>query len=163
MNHRFNSSHKVNFIIFSPDVNKNIQDLSINNYLSSDRSSIVFSYIFFSSCQIQTLFSIKSSLSNQLAFSQDPISNLTDVNNPDPINDINNTSSILTDINVDIQNHLPEKQIIKSISSIQFIIELLLKLKQKIKRELIKTRNTFLKYALNVISKTILKRHKEPS
>ena len=96
--------------------------------------------------------SINSSLSNQLTILQDQIIDLTSSENANSINIINNTATILTDIILSIYNTLPEKTI-KPNTSIPFAIQLLVKQKRKIERAFIKTRNPFLKTALNVISK----------
>ena len=98
--------------------------------------------------------SINSSLSNQLTILQDQILDLTSSENADPINIINNAATILTDTILNIYNTLPEKTI-KPNTSIPFAIQLLVKQKRKIERAFIKTRNPFLKTALNVISKKI--------
>ena len=50
-----------------------------------------------------------TSLSKQLAILQDQISNLINVDNPDPINISNIAANILTDKNMDIHNNLPEE------------------------------------------------------
>ena len=104
------------------------------------------------------LGSINSSLSNQLTILQDQIIDLTSSENANSINIINNTATILTDIILSIYNTLPEKTI-KPNTSIPFAIQLLVKQK-KIERAFIKTRNPFLKTALNAISKKIEKQIK---
>ena len=97
--------------------------------------------------------SINFSLSNQLTILQDQILDLTSSENTDPINIINNAATILTGTILNIYNTLPEKTI-KPNTSIPFAIQLLVKQK-KIERAFIKTRNPFLKTALNAIPKKI--------
>ena len=94
--------------------------------------------------------------SNQLAILQDQVSSLISVNNPHPINFINDAAHIITNIAMDLHNYLQEK-IILTDSSILFNIQLLTEQKRKIKRIFTTTRNPFLKYALNAISKQIKK------
>ena len=94
--------------------------------------------------------------SNQLAILQDQVSSLISVNNPHPINFINDAAHIITNIAMDLHNYLPEKLILTD-SSILFNIQLLTEQKRKIKRIFTTTRNPFLKYALNAISKQIKK------
>ena len=96
--------------------------------------------------------SINFSLSNQLTILQDQILDLTSSENADPINIINNAATILTDTFLNIYNNLPEKTI-KPNATIPF--QLLLKQKRNIERAFIKTRNPFLKTALNAIPKKI--------
>ena len=103
--------------------------------------------------------SINSSLSNQLTILQDQILDLTSSENTDPINIINNAATILTGTILNIYNTLPEKTI-KPNTSIPFAIQLLVKQKRKIDRAFIKTRNPFLRTALNGISKKIEKQIK---
>ena len=92
--------------------------------------------------------SINSSLSNQLTILQDQILDLTSSENTDPINIINNAATILSE------------KTIKPNTSITFAIQLLVKQKRKIERAFIKTRNPFLKTALNAISKKLKKQIK---
>ena len=92
--------------------------------------------------------SINFSLSNQLTILQDQILDLTSSENTDPINIINNAATILSE------------KTIKPNTSITFAIQLLVKQKRKIERAFIKTRNPFLKTALNAISKKIEKQIK---
>ena len=87
--------------------------------------------------------------------------NLINVDNLDSINSIKNAINILTDAIMDIQNHLSEIKTIKPNSNIPYKIQFLIKQNQKIKREYIKRRNTFLKSALTAISKRIKKAHKK--
>ena len=96
--------------------------------------------------------SINFSLSNQLTILQDQILDLTSSENADPINIINNAATILTDTFLNTYNNLPEKTI-KPNATIPF--QLLLKQKRNIERAFIKTRNPFLKTALNAIPKKI--------
>ena len=76
-----------------------------------------------------------------------------------PINIINSAATILTDIILNIYSTLTEKTI-KPNTSIPFAIQLLIKQK-KIERAFIKTRNLFLKTALNTISKKTEKQIKD--
>ena len=99
--------------------------------------------------------SINSSRAKQLAILKDQILSLIYSDNPDPINIINNAVIVLTDSMINIYNNLPEKNI-KPNTSVPLSIQLLIKQK-KIKRAFIKTRNPFLKSALNVISKKLKK------
>ena len=92
--------------------------------------------------------SINSSISNQLTILQDQILDLTSSENTDPINIINNAATILSE------------KTIKPNTSITFAIQLLVKQKRKIERAFIKTRNPFLKTALNAISKKLKKQIK---
>ena len=98
--------------------------------------------------------SINSSLSNQISILQDQILYLLSSENADPINIIINAATILTDSILNIYNTLPEKTI-KPNTSLPFDIQLLIKLKRKIKRAFIKTGNPFLKTVLNATSKKI--------
>ena len=100
--------------------------------------------------------SVNSWLSKQLTLLQEQILSLISSDNADPINIINNAATILTDAILNIYNNLPEK-IIKPNTSIAFSIQLLIKQKTKIKRAFIKTRNPFLKSAMNAISRKIKK------
>ena len=115
---RTNTSDIIDYIISSPAIYNNIQNLTLNNDLSSDHSAILFDIT--TNINKSTLLPIKvklyhkvdwdsinSSLAKQLTILQDQILNLISSDNPHPIN-------ILS---------------------------------------LIKTRNPFLKSALNAISK----------
>ena len=66
----------------------------------------------------------------------------------------NNAATILTDTILNIYNNLLEK-IIKPNSGIPFSSQLLINQKRKIKRAFIKTRNLFLKSAMNTITKKL--------
>ena len=68
-------------------------------------------------------------------------------------------ADLLTDTTMSIHNHPPEKTI-KSNTSIPLSIQVLIKQKRKIKKTFIKSRNPFLKSALNVTSKKIKKQIK---
>ena len=92
--------------------------------------------------------SINSPLSKRLTILEDQILNLISSEEADPINIINNVAT--TDTIRNIYNNLTEKTI-KPNTSILFAIQLLVKQKRKIKRGFIKTRNPFLKTALNAI------------
>ena len=85
---------------------------------------------------------------------QEQILNLISSENADPISVINTAATILSDTILDIYNNLPEK-IIKPNTSILLPIQLLIKQKRKIKRAFIKTRNPFIKSAMNAITKKI--------
>ena len=109
----------MDYIISSPTIYNNIQNLFVNNYLSSDHWAILFK---FSSninkstsppIKVKLLHkaywkSINSSLSNQSAIFQNQISSMITPENPDPITIINNAANILTDIITYIHNHLAE-------------------------------------------------------
>ena len=109
----------MDYIISSPTIYNNIQNLFVNNYLSSDHWAILFK---FSSninkstsppIKVKLLHkaywkSINSSLSNQSAIFQNQISSMITPENPDPITIINNAANILTDIIKYIHNHLAE-------------------------------------------------------
>ena len=167
---RTNSSDIIDYIISSPSIFNNIQNLTLNNDLSSDHSAILFDFLTnFSKSILPSIKvklyhkddwdSINSFLSNQPTILQDQILDLTSSKNTDSINIINNTATILTDTILNIYNTLPEKTI-KSNTSIPFAIQLLVKQKRKTERAFIKTRNPFLKIALNAISKKIKKQIK---
>ena len=162
-----NTNDIIDYIISSPAIYNNIQNLALNNYLSSDHCAILFDFTTninkFTSPPLKVKLyhkadwdSVNSSLAKQLTILQDQILNLISSDNPDPINIINNAATILTDSIANIHNNLPEKHI-KPITSIPLSIQLLIKQKRKIKRAFIKTRKPFLKSALNAISKKIKK------
>ena len=166
---RTNSSDIIDYLISSPATFNNIQNLTLNNDLSSDYSAILFYFLtnlnksILPSIKVKLYNkadweSINSSLSNQLTILQDQILDLKSSENADPINIISNAATILTDTILNIYNTLPEKTI-KPNTSIPFAIQLLVKQK-KIERAFIKTRNPFLKTALNAISKKIEKQIK---
>ena len=157
----------IDYIISSPAIYNNIQNLILNSDLSSDHSAILFDFttkfnkITSPPLKVKLYHkadwdSINSSLAKHLTVLQDQILNLISSDNPDPINIINNAATILTDSIVNIHNNLPEKHI-KPNTSIPLSIQLLIKQKRKIKRAFIKSRNPFLKSALNAISKKIKK------
>ena len=153
------------YIISSPSIYNNIQNLTLNSDLSSDHSAILFDFttkfnkITSPPLKVKLYHkadwdSINSSLAKHLTVLQDQILNLISSDNPDPINIIKNAATILTDSIVNIHNNLPEKHI-KPNASIPLSIQLLIKQKRKIKRAFIKSRNPFLKSALNAISKKL--------
>ena len=164
---RTNKSDIIDYTISSPAIFNKIQNLTLNNDLSSDHYAILFD---FSTNLNKSMLppikvklyhkadwdSINSSLSKQLTILQKQILNLVSSDNADPINMTNNAATILTDAILNIYNNLPEK-IIKPNTSIPFSIPLLIKQKRKIKRAFIKTRNPFLKSAMNAITKKIKK------
>ena len=150
-------------MISSPAIYNNILNLSLNNDLSPDHSAILFDFLTEINKSIpfpikvklyrKTVWdSISSSLSKQLAILQDHILNLISSENPEHINIINKTAIILVDTIMSIHNILREKTI-KSNTSVPLSAQLLIKQKKKIKRAFIKSRNPFLKSALNAISK----------
>ena len=167
---RTNSSDIIDYLISSPATFNNIQNLTLNNDLSSDYSAILFYFLtnlnksILPSIKVKLYNkadweSINSSLSNQLTILQDQILDLKSSENADPINIISNAATILTDTILNIYNTLPEKTI-KPNTSIPFAIQLLVKQKRKIEWTFIKTRNPFLKTALNAIFKNIKKQIK---
>ena len=109
----------MDYIISSPTIYNNIQNLFVNNYLSSDHWAILFK---FSSninkstsppIKVKLLHkaywkSMNFSLCNQSAILQNQISSMITSENPDPITIINNAANILTDIITYIHNHLAE-------------------------------------------------------
>ena len=164
---RTNKGDIINNIISSPVIFNKIQNLILNKDLSSDHSAILFD--FSTNLNKSVLPSIKaklyrkadwdsinSSLRNHLTIPQEQILNLITSENAEPINIIDNAASILSDTILDIHNNLLEK-IIKPNTSIPLSIQSLIKQKRKIKRAFIKTRNPFIKSALNAVSKKIKK------
>ena len=148
---RTNTSDILDYVISS------IQNLSISKDLSLDHAAILFNFTIkinksvYPSIKVKIYYktnwnSINAFFSSQLANLQDGISNLINSKNPDPINIINNAANILTDIIIDIHNHLPEKTI-KPNTSIPLTTHLLIK-QQKIKTAFMKNRNPFLKSTL---------------
>ena len=167
---RTNTRDIIDYIISSPSIFDNIQNLTLNNDLSSDHSEILFyfltnfnksillplklSYIIkLSGTQLTLLFLINL-LSYRIRFLI-----LHFLKTLIPINIINNAATILTYTILNIYNNLSEKTI-KPNTSIPFAIQLLVKQKRKIEWTFIKTRNPFLKTALNAISKKIEKQIK---
>ena len=162
---RTSKSDIIDYKITSPAIFNKIQNLTLNNDLSSDHSAILFD---FSTNLNKSMLppikvklnhkadwdSINSSFSKHLTILQEQILNLISSENADTINIINNAATILTDTILDIYNNLPEK-IIKPNSSIPLSIHLLIKQKRKIKSAFIKTRNLFIKSAMNAITKKI--------
>ena len=157
---RTNTSDTIDYIISSPAIYNNFQNLTLNNDLSSDHFTILFDFltnINKSPLPIKVKLynkaewdSINSSLSKQLAILQDQILNLISSNNHDSINIINNAALIPIDSIMSIHNNFPEKKI-KSNSSTPFSVQFLRRQKRKIKRVFIKTRNPFLESTLNAI------------
>ena len=170
---RTNTNSIIDYIISSPAIFNKIQNLALNNDLSSDYSAILFDFP--TNINKSTLPPIKiklyykgdwdfinSSLSKQLAILQDQILNLISFDNSDLINIINNAATIHTHSIMNIHNNLPEKSI-KPNTSVPFSIQLLIKQKRKVTRAFIKTRNPFPKSALNAVSKklkTLIKSHR---
>ena len=147
---RTNTSDIIDYIISSPAIYNNIQNLTLNNDLSSDHSAIIFDLATNINKTISPPIKVKlyhkadwdsinSFLSKQLAILQDQILNLICSDNPDPIN-INNAAIIFTDSIMNIHNNLPEKTI-KSNISIPFSVQLFVK--QKLKELLLKLGITF--------------------
>ena len=162
---RTNKSDVIDYIISSPAIFNKIQNLTLNNDLSSDHSDILFDFstnlnkYMPPSIKVKLYHkadwdSINSSLSKHLAILQEQILNLISSENADPINIINNAATIFSNTILDIYNNLSEK-IIKPNTSIPLFIQLLIKQKRKIKRAFIKTRNPFIKSALNATTKKI--------
>ena len=157
-----NTSDIIDYIISSPSIFNNIQNLTLNNDLSSDHSEILFyfltnfnksillplklSYIIkLSGTQLTLLFLINL-LSYRIRFLI-----LYFLKTLIPINIINNAATD-TDTILNIYNNLSEKTIKPNTS--------ILVKQKKIERAFIKTRNPFLKTALNAISKKIEKKIK---
>ena len=129
---RTNKSDTIDYIISSPAIFNKIQNLTLNNDLSSDHSAILFD---FSTNLNKSILppikvklyhkadwdSINSSLSKHLTILQEQILNLISLENADPINIINNAATILSNTILDIYNNLPEK-IIKPNTSIPLSI-----------------------------------------
>ena len=118
---RTNTSDIIDYIISSPAIYNKIQNLTLNNDLSSDHSAILFDFSTNISKSIPLPIKVKlyhkadwesinSSLSKQLAILQDQILNLISSGNSDPINLINNAATILTDSIMSIHNNVPEKK-----------------------------------------------------
>ena len=118
---RTNTSDIIDYIISSPAIYNKIQNLILNNDLSSDHSAILFDFSTNISKSIPLPIKVKlyhkadwesinSSLSKQLAILQDQILNLISSGNSDPINLINNAATILTDSIMSIHNNVPEKK-----------------------------------------------------
>ena len=141
---RTNKSDILDYIISSTAIFNKIQNLSLNNDLSSDHSAILFD---FSTNLNKSLLpsinvkryrkpdrdSINSSLSKHLTVPQEQILNLISSKNADCINIINNAATILSNFILDIYNSLPEKNIkvIKPNTIIPLSIQLLIKQKKK--------------------------------
>ena len=136
---RTNASDIIDYIISSPAIYNNIQNLSLNNDLSSDHSAIIFNLSTNINKSISLPIKVKLYhkanwdsinyfLSKQLAILQDQMSNLIISDNPDPITIISNAANILTDTIINIHNHLPEKTI-KWKTSVPLTIQLLIKQK----------------------------------
>ena len=92
---RTNSSDIIDYIISSPSIFNNIQNLTLNNDLSSDHSEIFFNFLtdfnksILPSIKIKLYHkadwdSVNSSLSNQLTILQDQILDVTFSENADP-------------------------------------------------------------------------------
>ena len=110
----------INHITYSPAVYNNMQNLSLNNDLSSDHSAILFAFSTNINKSISFPIKVKlyhkpdghsinSSLSKQLAILQVQILNLISSENPDPINIISNAAIIHTDTIMSIHYQIPEK------------------------------------------------------
>ena len=136
-----NTNDIIDYIISSPAIYNNIQNLALNNDLSSDHSAILFDFTTninkFTSPPLKVKLyhkadwdSINSSLAKQLTILQDQILNLISSDNPDPINIINNAAIILADSLMNIHNNLPAKHI-KPNTSVPLSIQLLVKQKKK--------------------------------
>ena len=146
---RTNKRDIIDYIIFSPAIFNKIRNLTLNNDVS------LITLLSFSTFKLtSTNLYFLSSRSNYITklILQEQILNLISSENADPINIINTAATILSDTILNIYNNLPEK-IIKPNTSIPLPIQLLIKQKRKIKRAFIKTRNPFIKSALNAITK----------
>ena len=125
-----NKSDIIDYIISSPAIFNKIQNLTLNNDLSSDHSAILFDFStnlnksILPSIKVKLYHkadwdSINSSLSKHLTILQEQILNLISSENDYPINIINNEATIFSDTILDIYNNLPKK-IIKPDTSIPF-------------------------------------------
>ena len=105
---RTNKCDILDYIISSRAIFNKIQNLILNNDLSSDHSAILFDFStnlcksILPSIKVKLYHkadwdSINSSLANHLTILQDQILNLITSENADPINIINNAASILSD------------------------------------------------------------------
>ena len=150
-------------MIPSQAIYNNVQHLFVNNYLSSDHWTILFKFSTNINKSISPRIKVKllhktywksinSSLSNQSAILQSQISNILSSGNLDPITITSNAANILTDIIADIRNHLAKASLNPN-TSISLTIQLLIKQEQrKNKTAFVKSRNAFIKPALNAIS-----------
>ena len=135
---RTNSSDIIDYIISSPAIFNKIQNLTLNNNLSSDHSAILFDFLTnFNKCILPPI-KVKLFRKADWELINSPVSNQR------------------TDTILNIYNTLPQKAI-KPNTSIRFAIQLLVKQKRKIKRAFIKTRNPFLRTGLNPICQKRLK------
>ena len=141
---RTNKSDILDYIISSTAIFNKIQNLSLNDDLSSDHSAILFDFStnlnksLLPSINVELYCqpdrdSINSSLSKHLTVPQEQILNLISSKNADCINIINNAATILSNFILDIYNSLPEKNIkvIKPNIIIPLSIQLLIKQKKK--------------------------------
>ena len=117
---RTNKCDIIDYIISSPAIFSKIQNLTLNNDLSSHHSAILFDFSnnlntsLLPSIKVKLYHkadwdSINSSLANHLSTLHEQILNLITSENVDPIIIINNAASILCDTILDIHNNLPEK------------------------------------------------------
>ena len=158
---RTNRSDIIDYIISSPAIFNKIQNLTLNNDLSSDHSAILFDFStnlnksILPSIKVKLYHkadwdSINSSLSKHLTILQEQILNLLSSENADPINIINNTATILSDTLTTISRKKLLNQILVFLFPFNYSLN-------KIKRAFIQTRNPFIKSALNTTTKKIKK------
>ena len=161
---RTNRSDIIDYIISSPAIFNKIQNLTLNNDLSSDHSAILFNFStnlnksILPSIKVKLYHktdrdSINSSLSKHLTILQEQILNLLSSENADPINIINNTATILSDTFTTFIT-ISRKKLLNQILVFLFPFNYSL---NKIKRAFIQTRNPFIKSALNATTKKIKK------
>ena len=130
----------MDYIISSPTIYNNIQNLFVNNYLSSDHWAILSKFSTNINKSISPPIKVKLlhkaywksinfSLCNQSAILQNQTSSMITSENPDPITIINNAANILTDIIIYIHNHLAETPLNPN-TSISLTSQLLIKQQQ---------------------------------
>ena len=117
---RINKCDIIDYIISSSAIFNKIQNLTLNNDLSSDHSAILFDFStnlnksVLPSIKVKLYHkadwdSINSSLSKHLTILEEQILNLISSENADPVNIINNAATILSDTILDIHNNLRKK------------------------------------------------------
>ena len=172
----FNEKQKKEYLLdliwSTPGAYFNINSLNINKDLSSDHYALLFNYNTTLSELLKDPIKVKlyhkanwkninNSLTHKLNILKTQIDDLLSQNNSDPINILNNTANLLTDLITKTKDEIPEKTLKFKNSSIPNDIRTLIKEKRKIKRDYIKTKSLFMKQELNKISKHIKKLIKE--